>query len=281
MNFRLFLIFFLLGLLALAGCHRGTEEQRYERLKSGLKYRTYKTLSKETVHLSFASYTAATSEKVDPEYEASGRLLLGYFWAVSGKTAFALAEANIITETCETPRDRYLASELRSMAFYQRGWKKLAQQEHGQNQAWLQSDPNLGISPRDLLAAHLLLATVAMQQHELGMARLHLSEVAMITGVDWPYRIVDAMDDLEHGRIQEGLVKLKAIANDPSLPQELRKPLADGITRLEKDTGKVDSWMFWPKVVYKVLYRSIEASANQEVNGWMKEITGLVHKLGI
>lgn len=273
-NFILYLM--LISIVFFSSCGgEKTEKEKYESLKSGTKYKLYKTLSKNTVGPVFLVYDLARPKDSARTTEPVIRLLLGYSWAVSQKTSFALAESEIIQQSDADPETKFLANILASIAMYEEGWKNLAKEEAGKGVSLLKKNPDMKYSREHVMAYHLLLGSVCIYEKELGAAKFHFQGFASVTGIRWPYMLVDAMADINDGKIQLGLKKIKEISKDPSIPIDLREHLAKTIAEIEKKTGSVDAFLFWPRMVSWILYEDIKNAAN----GGFKQVMGVVSDL--
>ena len=108
----------LMVLLAACGGEKPSEREQYEEMRSTFSYKTYKVLSQGSVTLLSEGYnkTVDSSQwKVEDSYL---RLILGYYWSISGHPAFAFAEADILSEKSGSENLTYLASMLNSCTMY-------------------------------------------------------------------------------------------------------------------------------------------------------------------
>lgn len=265
-------------ILTAASCRKKTEREEYESATSGLKYRAYKTLSEQLFPPAFQSYNSGVPDslKVREEY---GRLLMAYVWMCSGKTTFGFAESHIVQEQAEEAQFKLLARMLIAIGMYENGWKDLAGEEAEGAIAELDQTPDNGNLKIELTLLELLAGTYCVYSRDFDGARLHFAGFAVLSGVNWPHDLVDAMGDVESGNIQQGLKKIKAMSKDESVPEEVRKTLAEAITKVEASTGDVDSSLFWPRVISSVLYDELGKSAQPGISGFMKLMSDLKEKL--
>jgi hypothetical protein len=249
----------LVLLVFVASCSREkTEKEKYESATSGTKYKLYKTLSKNTVGPAFLVYDLARPKDSARTSEPVLRLLLGYSWAVSQKTTFAFAECDIIQNSDADAETKFLANVLTAVAMYEEGWKNLAAAEANKGMKLLNKNPDMKYSKEHIMIFHLLMGTVCIYEKELRTAKFHFQGFGEATGIKWPALLVDAMADLNDGKIQQGLKKVKALSKDPSIPRELRDHLATTIAEIEKKTGSVDAFLFWPRMVSWILFDDIK-----------------------
>jgi hypothetical protein len=112
----------------------------------------------------------------------------------------------------------------------------------------------------------LILGSLMMKDKKFDAARFHFAGFGQATGINWPYQLVDAIADIESGKIQQGLQKIKRMSQDPAVPVEVREILAKAISDVEKNTGgDVDSSLFWPKAILGILVDQLKDSSVEEV----------------
>jgi hypothetical protein len=249
-------------LLLLSSCGKPTERSLYEKELTGLSYKTYKNISRLTVSPAIVAYnmTSEDSCSINPDY---ARLLLGYTYAVTQKTDFSFAESNIVLEDSKDEKAKALAHILLSIGMYEKEWKQIAKEEADAGMKVL--DKSQDQVKNELLIIHLLAGTVSIYDRNFDMARFHFAGIGQITGINWPYNIVDALGNIDSGNMQKGLTSLKKLSQDPSVPKEIRSALADLIQEIEKTTGKVESPFFIPRIIGKYLINDLKNSASQEI----------------
>ncbi|MFL5729304.1 MAG: hypothetical protein ACJ75J_07435, partial [Cytophagaceae bacterium] len=119
----------LAALFILTSCNKQkTQKEQYEEMLSSFKYKTYKTASVSTIPPALKAYEEKSGNPAAEADENAIRLLLGYNWAVTSKSEFAFAEADIIDSKKE-PGNEFLTRSLRSIVMYENGWDSLARQE--------------------------------------------------------------------------------------------------------------------------------------------------------
>jgi hypothetical protein len=252
------------AVILISSCGEPNERQLYEKELKGISYKTYKNISRLTVTPAIVAYnmTSKDSCQVDPDY---ARLLLGYALAVTQKTNLSFAEANIVIEDSKDAKTKALAHLLLSIGMYEKGWKKVAKEESDIGMKELDNNTDIDQVKNEILIIHLLAGTVSVYDRNFDMARFHFAGIGQLTGVNWPYNIVDALGNIDSGNIQKGLVSLKKLSQDPSVPAEIRSALADLIKEVEKTTGNVESPMFIPRIIGKYLIDELKNSTSVEV----------------
>jgi len=279
-NSNFLLIVAISILFSSCGCgKKKTEREKFESLKSGTKYSIYKTLSKNTVGPAFSVYDLARPKDSVRTTEPILRLILGYSWAVTQKSAFAVAESEIIQQSDAGTEMKFLAHILSSLVMYEEGWKVIAKEESDKGLSLIKKNPDMKYSKEHIMAYHLLIGTVMIYEKQFDAAKFHFKGFGTVTGINWPYLLVDAMADINDKKIQQGLIKIKAISKDPSIPKELREHLAKTIADIEKKTGDVDALLFWPRLVSSILFDNIKNATNSGFQELMKVIGDLRTKL--
>ena len=270
--------YFIALLMVFFSCKNSSnpEQKEYDSLKSSLKYKSYKTLSENTIPPLVLLYNT-TSHENDPEIsEGVLRLLLGYSWAVSDKQNFAIAESNIIQDLSTDDKDlKFLAHSLAAISMYEKGWKTLAAEESKKGGSLLNKEPKTTESKLKIMAFHIVLGTVCIYDDNYQGARFHFAGLSIATGISWPFQTVDAMADIKEGKLQQGLKKIKVLISDKNIPESVRKSLAETLAAVEKTTGPVDSRLFWPRIISLALYEEIK---NSSITG-IEKVTELLDNL--
>jgi hypothetical protein len=264
--------------LAGCGCHKKTEREQYESATSTLKYKSYKLVSKEVFPALFNAYNSKTPDSLKVREEFV-HLLLGYFWMCSDKTTFGFAEGNIIVDKSDNDTFKSYARLMISIGMFENGWKDLAKEESAEGIKLLSKNPEGEYVKLELTVLQLVMGTYAVYSHDFEIAKFHFAGFATLTSIDWPYKLVDGMNDIEKGNTQTGLKKIKAMTTDETVPKEIRETLKTAIEEVEKKGGSVDSALFWPRVVSSVLYDELKKNAQPGMDGFMKVLDDLQKKL--
>lgn len=271
----------LLLLVLSAGCgsDKPTERDQYEEVRSSFKYKTYKTLSKGSVTFIADGYNKTLDSagwKVEDSYF---RLMLGYYWSISAHPAFAFAEADILTEQSGSKNLTYLASMLNSCTMYQQGWTELAKEESDKGITLAATNGDKEMVEIETMIFHLLVGTVCIQQENYDAAKFHFAGFGQLTGVEFPYKLIDVMVDIKKGDIQAGLQKAKKLSDDPTMPESIRTELKVIIAEAESKGGDVNSSMFWPKIISGVIMDELKKSSKAGVSGVMELVGSATDKL--
>jgi|GEM_PF-1053748 len=278
---------FQFGVLALFiflfSCKSDNSEQKeYDSLKLNLKYKSYKTLSDNTIPPLVLLYNS-TSHKDDPEIsEGVLRLLLGYSWIVNNKPNYAIAEGNIIQDLSTGDKDlKFLAHSLVAISMYEEGWKTLATDEAEKGESLLNKEPKSTDSQLKIMTFHIIMGTLSVYEENYQGARFHYAGLSIATGISWPYQIVDAMADLKEGKNKQGLMKIKVLKSDKDIPESVRKSLSETLTKVEKTTGTIDSKLFWSQNISQALYSEIKNSTITGIDKVTELLDNLSEKLKI
>ena len=251
------LVLTLSMIIVSCGCGNKSEREQYEAATSGFKYNSYKSLSEKALLPLCTAYNNQIPDSLKVRDEIV-RLLLGYFWITSGKTSYGFAEGNIILEKSDDETFKSLAHLLISVGMFENGWKDLAKEESGTAINLLSKNPEGKYVKFELTVVHLLMATFSVYNRDFESAKFHLAGFGLLTGINWPYQLADAMNDVENGDLQEGLKKIKSLSKDQSVPSQVRTSLQEAIAEVEKTTGDVDSALFWPRAISGALYGELK-----------------------
>ena len=270
--------------ILLAGCSsKSLRKQRklYKKATTGIKYKGYKTASKFVMAESMTKYNKQQpdSQQINTSY---AHLLLGYFWTVSERWSFAFAEPEIVEEKNDVNNDshaRSLAQSLRVITMYQAGWHKLAALEATKVSLKVSSDQGSG-RKYEAAVIYLLMGTLYIKEKDFNKALPFLAGFSAETGIRWPHQICDAAAEFQFGNVQQGLSKIKIVSQDPTVPKPIRDELALELAKLETQAGSpVNSSLFWPSVIGKIIWQEFRSSSNPAFNEFAKFVEDVAAKL--
>lgn len=272
-----FLSVSIFTLLLLSCSSQKTEQEQYQDASSGFTYETYKAASKVAVVSSVKVYNYNQPDSVQLN-TAFVHLLLGYSWSVAGKPSLAFAEADLAEEKSDTNL-KFLAQSLRSITMYQQGWHTLANEEskmaHQNLKQGYESDVVY-----EAVIFYLIMGTLHVKEKDFEQAKFFWAGFGNETGIHWPYQLCDAAADLQAGKVQQGLQKIKLLTQDPSVPQSLREALKIEIEKIEVHAGTtVDSSLFWPKLIAGLLWDEIQNSSTGSLQKIATLVTDIKKKL--
>lgn len=261
---RLLTLWIPFSILFIASCSSPTERELYEKQIDNFSYKTYKTLSGTTIGPAILIYNSTVNDsgRINTDY---ARILLGYSWSIAQKSDFSFAEANLVIDNSKDENAVALAHILLSIGMYENGWKQVAKEESDLGMKKFGKNMAQGQAQTELLIIHLLAGSVSVYDRNFDMARFHFAGIGQLTGINWPYLMIDAIGDIDSGDYQKGLVKLKNASQDQSVPAEIRTALADLIKEVEKTTGNVESPLMIPKLVGKYLIDELKNSTSKEI----------------
>lgn len=253
-----------------------TQREQYEDATSGITFHAYKTTSSTAVGPAVALYNSQKADSLPPVNPNYAHLLLGYGWTVSGKPAMAFAEADLAQEEGDSTV-QYLARSLRSIAMYEQGWDSLAHEEA--QLAKKHVKPQAG-AEYELATFYVLMGLAQAYDKDFTQSKFYFAGFANETGIHWPYKLTDAIDDFQHNRLQEGLIKLKALSQDPAVPPALQQALVEQITVIETKAGDVNSSLFWPRLISAVVLEQLKKSSNSQIGQVVQMVERLRAKMG-
>lgn len=279
---KTFLVFsglLILTAFIFCGCRKKTEREKYESATSTLKYKSYKLVSKEVFPTLFNTYNSNVADSLQVREEFV-HLMLGYFWMCSDKTTFGFAEGNIVVEESDQDVFKSYARLMIAIGMFQNEWKDLAREESSEAVKLLSKNPEGEYVKLELTILQLLMGTYAVYSRDFEVAKFHFAGFATLSGIEWPYKLVDAMNDIEKGNTQLGLQKIKAMTTDENVPKEVRDTLKTIIDEAESKGGSVDSLLFWPRTISLILFDQLK---NVGQAGWsetMKLVDDISGKTG-
>jgi len=277
--FSLFAIFFVLY-----SCKNinSPDQKQYESLLLNLKYKSYKTLSENTIPPIILLFNS-TNHIDDPLVsEEVLRLLLGYSWVVSGKPDYAIAENNIIQDMSTEDKDiKILGHSLAAIAMFEKGWKTLATDESEKANKLLKKEPKPMDAQLKIMTFHMIMGTLCVYEENYQTARFHFAWFNIISKIEWPYLLVDAMTDIKESNLKQGMKKIKTLFNQPHLPEAVYKPISETFAKAENTKGTVDAKLFWTNTNSFALYNEIKDADIPGVNKIMELLGKIREKLKI
>jgi hypothetical protein len=261
--------------------NKNPEQKLYDSLQSTLKYKSYKTLSENTIPPVVLLFNT-TRRPDDPKIsEGILRLLLGYSWMTSGKIDYAIAESNIIQDISKDHNLRLLARSLNAICMYEKNWKSIANdetQEAVENMPYNEND-SLGTKLKSM-TFHLVLGTLSIYKEDYQNARFHFAGFSLVSGIRWPYRIANAMADIKESRPNEGLKEMNIIRKNKSIPDSARITIKEAFAKIDK-IKPIDPKIFWTKTTSRAVYTDLNNSNITGINKIIELLNNLSEKLKI
>lgn len=270
-------------LFACGGAEKSPEQKSYDTMCSSLKFKSYKTLSENTIPPILLVYNSTAHEDELTLSEGILRLLIGFSWAVNDKPEYAVAESNIIQDLSTDDKDiKLLAHSLEALALYEKGLKTLAGDESVKASVLLDKMPDsLKSTEIKKITYHMLLGTLCIYEKNFSGAIFHFFNFYKVTKIEWPYLIADALEGMKSSDTKTALKKIKKIALNKDVPEEVRKSLQETMSTAEKDTKNINPQMFWTKVISQSLYNSIKTSAIDGIDKISELMENIKDKLTI
>lgn len=245
------------------GCKKKplTEEQRYAKLQKKVKFKAYKKLSGKALPPLVAAYNFTQSKESGKVPPYLCRLVLGYTWMVNVKPPFTIAEGQLITEDRSTPRfGRALGHLALSLGLHGAGLKRLARREKDKGIDTVTTKDQREQTDQVLAIGYALLALHALRGKKLGQAVVFLRGFDTVTGIGWPVPVVQVLADVQDKKLQSALIRAKKLSRNEEVPKPIRVKLAKLVTALEKKGGPVESELFWPRLLSRVLLDEMRKS---------------------
>jgi hypothetical protein len=252
-----------------------TQEELYEDATSGVRFKTYKTASGAALGPAVRLYNSQKADSLPPVDPAYAHLLLGYGWTVSGKPTLAFAEADLAEETGDSTA-RYLAASLRAIGMYEQGWDTLARHESQRRK--LMRKPGSD-AVYEAAVFYMLMGLMKAYERDFAQSKFFWAGFGNETQIHWPYKLTDAIDDVQQNRLQTALIKLKALSQDPDVPPALQQALAEQITLIETKAGDVNSRLFWPRLISALVLEQLRKSSNAQLASVVQMVEGLREKI--
>ncbi|WP_407466263.1 hypothetical protein [Xanthomonas campestris] len=266
----------------LAGCGQQSEQQQLDALRSGLQYRGYRQFSEHGLPVAFAAYQRGGSLLDTPPEPLTAddicmlHAMLSYTALAANKLLPAIAEADLLERDCGS-QGALIATALRSMAFERKHWPQLAQRSS--DSLW-KHDANPDDTLTTLLMLHVVMAYAAIQDKRWDAAVLHADAIGLAVRAPWLGELARVGQDFAEHRLLEGLRRLKRLSENPNVPPDVRAELQALITRIEAESGDLDSSWVIARILTRFMWQAIEQNAAPATRDLMRFAEQQTSKLG-
>lgn len=247
----LFRLMAIAAMVLLAGCGEPpSESEQLQELQTGLVYRSYSGISASGVPTLIEQYNNQLGQEQGLPFTAGDmHAVLAVLWGISAKPALALAEADLARQTDIAGHNQVLIDSAAAVALYQQGWPGLAHAMAERPRLAVAEPERLAEVNNEQLGLFVVLAYLGFVEKDEAMTNYAFDGLATISEITWLPTLGKAGIKIQQGELQDGVIILKQLLNDPSLPAQERAQLQALIADLEKDYGKVESPMFMPRLV--------------------------------
>ena len=264
----IFLFGIIFSILFSLSCRKkNPEEKQYDVLQSDLKYKSYKTLSENTIPPLVLLYNTTNHPEYPEISEGVLRLLLGYYWVVNNKVDYAIAESNIALDISKNKDIKILSHALSAICMYEKGWKSLAKDEsENVNELINKKEDSKEDSKLLEMTDNLMLGTLSVYQENVQNARYYFISFSIATGIRWPYEIADAMADFKENKNKSGLKKIKYISKNIKTPIIIKDTLKETLISIDVSKNSINPRLFWTKNTSKTVYNELKHSSISGIN---------------
>lgn len=263
-------------LISLFSCkNKNPEQKEYDLMLSSLKYKSYKTLSENTIPPLILLFNT-TGHTDEPEIsEGILRLLLGYSWIAGDRPEYAIAECNILKEFSKSNKAIKSSSHfLAALAMYEKNWKSLASNESEKGFSLIIKTPisikeqiNSGCwNLQEAAVLQMILGTLYVYQENYQNAKLRFTDFNNSFILEWPYKLADAMADFKDKNIKNGLKKINFISKNKNTPDTLKKTLIEILSKTKIKPDSIAPDKLWTKLTSFALYNEIEKNDTFKIN---------------
>ncbi|HNW98386.1 MAG TPA: hypothetical protein PKK00_08255 [Bacteroidales bacterium] len=258
------------------------EQNAFDSICSSLKFKSYKTLSENTIPPIILVYNSTLHQDEIKISEGIVRLLIGYSWAVNDKPEYAIAESIIIKDLAKNDKDvKILLHSLSAIALYEKKLNTLADEESKNAIDFINKTPDDNSTEIKKVCYHLLLGTLCVYEQNIQGARFHFAAFNTITKIEWPYLLADALADIHENNATKGLKKIKLLSKDKSIPKDVRNSLTESLKKNEGKTKDIDITLFWTKTISQSVYNSIKTSNIKSIEKVSELIENIKNKLSL
>lgn len=163
------------------------------------------------------------------------------------------------------------------MAFERKHWPQLAQRSS--DSLW-KHDANPDDTLTTLLMLHVVMAYAAIQDKRWDAAVLHADAIGLAVRAPWLGELARVGQDFAEHRLLEGLRRLKRLSENPNVPPDVRAELQALITRIEAESGDLDSSWVIARILTRFMWQAIEQNAAPATRDLMHFAEQQTSKLG-
>ena len=215
----------------LSGCKSTkTEQQQYADLQDSFSYETYRGVSNTSVDTIAYGYNKLQKEQLEQIGAIEPTLthaMMSYILSLGVSKDFAIAESDLALAKATDMRGKYLAYSAQSLAFYNKGWRKMAKQKAD----FIRTDPLFATVsqsyPKEQLISYLILGSVAVRDGDLATAQNMFYVIGEQIEKPWLPSLAKALTVALNGSTIDSLIMLKDISTDPSLNGYEREKIAE------------------------------------------------------
>lgn len=213
-------LFPLLAVLLCSACTSTqlTEQERYAKLQKGIKYNSYRKLSKAGIGAAVDTYNFAMERENKPTATKGYVFAVSAFvWSMAMQSEFALADANTALARNDSDKSRYIALATQSLAFYQKGWNSLGDQYTNEAKALLNEGKTERKFETERQISQLVLGSLAMYNGDTVLAQNSFTQLGESIDRPWLADIARAVSLVTGGQFSEALRLMKALSDDDAL----------------------------------------------------------------
>ncbi|QLJ09010.1 hypothetical protein [Pseudoalteromonas sp. JSTW] len=211
----------VLSIALLSACKSTkSEHQQYTELQRSFSYEAYSGVSDTSVDTIAYGYKTLQKERLKQVGEIEPTLthaMMSYILSMGLSNDFAIAESDLALAKAIDIRGKYLAYSAQSLAFYNKGWRKMAKQKAD----FIRTDPLFKTVsqsyPKEQLISYLIIGSVAVRDGDLATVQNMFYVIGEQIEKPWLPSLAKAITVTLNGSMLESLVMLKDISTDPSL----------------------------------------------------------------
>ncbi len=210
----------LVAVLILAGCAKPTEEQRLEKFRRSIKYRTYRLASEKATHLLTTDYNKTAARPVDTMVVHS---TLGLLWFFAGKSEYSFVEADIVSGV-STGTLATLSLCLKSIALSRMKYPGLARTHYEAVRDRMAAHENADVASVELDHKVFLVSLIAvsMLQRDPELARFGADALAAISEVDYLPPLVSVVMTVQQGSVLQAADQLRELNKSERFSEHTR-----------------------------------------------------------
>lgn len=197
------------------------ENKKFSKLSSGLKYNSYKSLSKITISNSVQAYNLKKADSLQID-EHDLRLLLGFLYTTNKNYRFAVTECNLVLEKSQDSLEIFIAHTILSTLMLENGWNTISIQEEAKAEKFrIKTDTITKLSTK-LYVLELILAKKNLDKNDYEEAIKNLNRISVISGIYWPAQFCNILLEAKNNNSIAAQQQYEIFMADTLVPEKVK-----------------------------------------------------------
>ena len=197
------------------------ENKKYAKLTSGMRYNTYEKASLKGIPIIVDKYNSSQDKYQVTENEM--RAYMGFLMILAGQNRFAAAESDLILSSNHNEICDFAANNIQATIKYKKEWSHIADIQVQSKEDYFKNKYQHSPDNFGYFASELILANMNIRNLEFTSAINNFSNLAVVTGVDWPQQICSILAHIQDNEMDQAKNEYNLILKDKETPDKVKK----------------------------------------------------------